>query len=73
MPTLYLIKDLARISGYSVYTLKFYLKIGLIKETGKSPETGYRFFDDTTVATLERIHSLRKEGKSIKEIQHELF
>ena len=71
--SLYLIKDLARASGHSVYTIKFYLKIGLIKETGRSPETGYRFFDDTTVSRLERIRALRKQGVSLKRIADELL
>jgi DNA-binding transcriptional MerR regulator len=49
------------------------LKIGLIKEVSRSPETNYRYFDDTTVEALKKIHSLRKEKKSIREIKDELF
>lgn len=70
---IYLIKDLARLSGYSIHTLKFYLKIGLIKEVGRSPETRFRYFDDTTVERLKQIRTLRKEKKSIKEIKDELL
>ncbi len=70
---IYLIKDLARLTGYSIHTIKFYLKIGLIKETSRSPETRYRYFDDSTLETLKRIHAFRKEGKSIKEIHNELL
>ena len=73
MYNIYLIKDLARSTGYSIYTIKFYLKIGLIKEVQRSPETRYRYFDDTTVAALKQIRSLRREGKSIREIKHELL
>ncbi|MBN1913618.1 MAG: MerR family transcriptional regulator [Candidatus Omnitrophica bacterium] len=73
MSNIYLIKDLARLSGYSIHTLKFYLKIGLIKEVGRSPETRFRYFDDSTLAHLEAIHNLRKKGKSIKEIKNELL
>lgn len=69
---LYLIKDLARISGYSIYTIKFYLKIGLIEEIGRSPETNFRYFDQTNVGTLKDIRDLRKEGKSLKEIKEHL-
>ena len=69
MTNIYLIKDLARLTGYSIYTLKYYLKIGLIKEVSRSPETRFRYFDDSTIEWLKRIHSLRKEGKSIKEIK----
>lgn len=70
---IYLIKDLARLSGYSIYTIKYYLKIGLIKERGCSPETRYRYFDDTSIQTLKKIHDLRKEKKSIREIKNELL
>jgi len=66
---LYLIKDLSRLSGHSIYTIKFYLKIGLIKETGRSPETRFRYFDDTTLERLSRIRVWRKQNKSLSEIQ----
>ncbi len=70
---IYLIKDLARITGYSIYTLKYYLKIGLLKEAGRSPETRYRYFDDTTIGRLKKIRQLRRECKSIKAIKDELL
>ena len=69
----YLIKDLARLTGYSVHTLKFYLKIGLFKEIDRSPETRYRYFDDTSIERLKKIREYRKVGKPIKEIMHELL
>jgi len=70
---IYLIKDLARLSGYSIHTLKFYLKIGLFKEISRSPETHFRYFDDSTLDLLKKIRILRKEGKSIKVIKDELL
>ena len=70
---IYLIKDLARISGHSIHTLKYYLKIGLIKEISRSPETRYRYFDDSTIEILKKIRQLRKTGHSIKVIKDELF
>jgi len=69
----YLIKDLARLSGYSIYTIKFYLKIGLLKEVGRSPETNFRYFNDTTLEALKEIRRLRKEGKSLKGIKEYLL
>lgn len=69
---IYLIKDLARISGHSIHTIKYYLKIGLIKEFSRSPETNYRYFNDSTLSRLQRIRTLRKERKSIQEIRYEL-
>ena len=65
---IYLMKDLSRISGHSIYTLKFYLKLGLIQEVGRSPETRFRYFDDTTVERLARIRTWRKQRKSLEEI-----
>jgi DNA-binding transcriptional MerR regulator len=73
MANIYLIKDLARVTGYSIHTLKFYLKIGLLKEVSRSPETRYRYFDDTNVVLLRKIHTLRKEHKSLQEIKNELL
>jgi DNA-binding transcriptional MerR regulator len=69
MEKVYLIKDLARLSGHTVYTLKYYLNIGLIKEVGRSPETNFRYFDDTTIERLKKIRELRRENKSIAEIK----
>lgn len=65
---IYLLKDLARLSGQSVYTIKFYLKLGLIKEAGRSPQTRFRYFDDATLAQLFQIRAWRKQRKSLAEI-----
>ena len=65
---IYLIKDIARLSGLSIYTVKYYLKLGLIKETGRSPETNFRYFDDTTVKGLNEIRRLRKDRVSLRKI-----
>ena len=67
--TLYLIKDVSRLSGYSIHTLKFYLKRGLIHEVGRSPQTRFRYFDDATVARLAQIRTFRKQRKRLSEIQ----
>ncbi|MDO8489648.1 MAG: MerR family transcriptional regulator [Candidatus Omnitrophota bacterium] len=73
MPNILLIKDLSRTTGFSVYTIKFYLKTGLIKEVSRSPETRYRYFDESTVEKLKKIRILQKEGKSLREIKNELL
>ena len=65
----YLIKDVARISGLSTYTVKYYLKLGLIEETGRSPETNFRYFDDSTVDMLTRVRKLRKDKISLSKIK----
>ncbi len=72
MRNLYLTKDLARLTGLSTDTVKFYLKIGLLSEIGRSPETNFRYFDDSTVETLNKIISLRKLKQPIREIKKSL-
>ena len=66
---IYLIKDLSRLSGHSVHTIKFYLKLGLIQETGRSPQTRFRYFDDSTLARLAQIRAWRKQQKSLADIR----
>ncbi len=65
---IYLIKDLARLSGHSVYTIKFYLKLGLIQEAGRTPQTRFRYFDDAILSRLSQIRAWRKQQKSLAEI-----
>lgn len=68
-PKVYLIKDLSRLSGHSIHTIKFYLKLGLIKESGRSPETRFRYFDDGTLEQLSKIRAWRRSRRSLAEIQ----
>ena len=67
---IYLIKDLSRLSGLSVYTIKYYLKLGLVKEISRSQETNFRYFDDSTLEKLQKIIALRREKVSLKKIEH---
>lgn len=69
---IYLIKDLAQLTGYSIYTVKYYLKLGLVKEIGRSFGANFRYFDDTTIAQLKHIRQLRRAKKSLKEIKEVL-
>ena len=69
MGDLYLTKDLASLSGFSIHTIKYYLKIGLIKEFNRFPETNFRYFNNSAIEQLKRIRQLRREKKSIKEIK----
>lgn len=62
-------KDLARLSGQSIYTLKYYLKEGLFEEIGRSPSTNFRYFDDQTLARLGTIRQLKLQKKSLKDIK----
>ncbi|MCA9398441.1 MAG: MerR family transcriptional regulator [Candidatus Omnitrophica bacterium] len=72
MRNIYLLKDLAKISGYSTHALKFYLRLGLLKEIGRSPETKFRYFDDTSYERLKKIRNLQKQDFTLKEIRNVL-
>ena len=69
---LYMMKDIARLSGQSIYTIKFYLKLGLVHEVGRSPETRFRYFDDSTIERLTQIRTLRKQRHSLAHIKQRL-
>jgi len=63
-----MISDLASATGLSRHTLNFYLKIGLIEESGRT-ESNYRFFDQAVVNRLNRIIELRSKGHSLQQIK----
>ena len=65
---IYLMKDLSRMTGLSIYTIKYYLKMGLIKEVGRSSETNFRYFNSQTVDDLKRIIAYKKENISLAKI-----
>jgi len=72
MKNIYLIKDLAKMSGTPTHTLKFYLRLGVLKEIGRSPETNFRYFDDSSFKRLRDIRDLQKKNMSLKEIHSKL-
>ena len=69
MKNIYLLKDLARISGHSTHTLKYYLRLGLLQEMGRSPSTNFRYFDDFTLEQLREIRELQQKNLSLNEIK----
>ncbi|MCH7782356.1 MerR family transcriptional regulator [candidate division KSB1 bacterium] len=68
MANIYMIGDLARHTKYSIDTLNYYLRIGLIKEVGRSERSNYRYFDDSTVEQIKRIQELRMQKVPVKEL-----
>lgn len=72
MRNIYLLKDLAVSTGYSTYTLKYYLGIGLLEEMGRSPVTNFRYFDEHAIDRLKEIRSMRGCGLSLKQIKQKL-
>jgi len=68
MGKIYMIGDLARHTKFSIDTLNYYLRIGLIEEVGRSERNRYRYFDESTVKKLLKIQELRLQKVPIKEI-----
>ncbi len=65
----YLIGDVATKTGLSIDTINYYLRIGLIKEVGRSERSGYRYFNNETVELLMKIIDLRLNYVPIREIK----
>ncbi len=72
MSDIYLIGDLARLTGFSIDTLNYYLRIELFKAKGRSMHNGYRYFDDETVETLMKIRELRANHTPIRYIKRRI-
>ena len=72
MNNIYLVKDLATITGHSVYTIKYYINLGLVEAFGRSPTTGFRYFSDDAVKRLRKIRELRKKQLSLSQIKQEI-
>jgi len=68
MAKIYMMGDLARHTKFSIDTLNYYLRIGLIEEIGRSERNRYRYFDDSTIKQLLKIQELRLQKVPIKEI-----
>lgn len=64
------IGEIAKQSGFSKDTLRYYEKIGLIQLDKKQRgENNYRFYDGTVLKKLNNIKNLKKIGFTLKEIK----
>ncbi|MBB4935065.1 DNA-binding transcriptional MerR regulator/uncharacterized glyoxalase superfamily protein PhnB [Lipingzhangella halophila] len=63
--------ELARRSGLSIRSLRYYDQIGLLKPSGRS-EGGHRLYEDADVRRLYRICLLRRAGLALEEIARAL-
>ncbi len=59
--------ELARLTGLTVRTLRFYDQIGLFSPSGQT-ETGHRLYNETDLSRLHQILSLKELGLSLEEI-----
>ncbi|MEU8085482.1 MerR family transcriptional regulator [Micromonospora sp. NPDC049101] len=66
--TRYMIGELARRTGLSVKTIRYYADSGIVPPTDRSP-TGYRLFDAAAVARLELVRTLRDLGVDLAAIR----
>ena len=65
---LYTIGDLARRSGLSVRTVRFYADVGVVPETARSAG-GYRLYDLEAAARLDLVRTLRDLGLPLDAIR----
>jgi DNA-binding transcriptional MerR regulator len=70
--TIYMTSDLVSVTGLGRHTVYYYLKLGLIKETGRTWRGNYRYFDQAVVERLQQIIALRAEGLSLDAIKQRL-
>ncbi|MFD1952987.1 MerR family transcriptional regulator [Paenibacillus thailandensis] len=60
--------DLAKLTGLTVRTLRFYDQIGLFSPSGHSG-SGHRLYNEADIRRLQQILSLKDLGLSLEEIQ----
>ncbi|MFF5262548.1 MerR family transcriptional regulator [Actinomadura viridis] len=68
---LYTIGDLARRTGLTVRTIRFYSDAGVVPPTDRT-DAGYRLYDLTAMARLELVRTLRELGVDLTTVQRVL-
>lgn len=66
--TLYSIGELARRTGLTVKTIRFYSDRGIVAPTSRSP-AGYRLYDIDAVARLDLVRTLRELGLDLPTVR----
>lgn len=61
-----LVHDIARKSGFSAYTIRYYARIGLLRPS-KDPDNGYQRFDRNDVERLDFVREARALGLTLTE------
>ncbi|MFI0975721.1 MerR family transcriptional regulator [Streptomyces sp. NPDC021093] len=67
-PALYPIGELARRTGLSVRTIRFYSDAGIVTPTSRSP-SGYRLYGTDAVARLDLVRTLRELGLDLPTVR----
>lgn len=60
--------DLAKLTGLTVRTLRFYDQIGLFSPSGQT-DSGHRLYNESDLARLQQILSLKELGLSLDEVK----
>ncbi len=68
----YSIKEVAKITGLSINTLRYYDKEGLLPNL-KRKESGYRVFYDIDLEIIRMIQVFKKSGMQIKDIKRFMY
>jgi DNA-binding transcriptional MerR regulator len=63
------IQQVAKLTGLSEYTLRYYEKIGLIGPVGRDDSSGHRRYDADSLARIESLARLRTVGLGIEEMR----
>ena len=62
------VKEFANFTGVSVRTLHYYDEIGLLKPAFADRQTGYRFYDESSLSRMQEILFFRELDFSLKNI-----
>ncbi|UJF33493.1 MerR family transcriptional regulator [Paenibacillus hexagrammi] len=68
MKRLWKVGDLARLTGLTIRTLRFYDQIGLFSPSAHS-DSGHRLYNEADLSRLQQILSLKELGLSLEEIK----
>lgn len=63
------IKDFATLCGCSVYTLRYYDQIDLLKPLEVDVHSGYRYYEKEQVSDFQEIKEFQEIGFSVQEIK----
>ncbi|WP_199617094.1 MerR family transcriptional regulator [Paenibacillus alkalitolerans] len=60
--------ELAKLTGLTVRTLRYYDQIGLLSPSGYS-DSGHRLYNESDISRLQQILSLKELGLSLEEVR----
>ncbi len=65
------IQQMAQVSGLSAHTLRYYERVGLMRQrVGRDDANGYRYYTRQDLTWIEFIKHLRATGMPIRDVHH---